>query len=68
MTAEAFIDRHTRSILSREMFSSAPVNHEHQPIQVYEMMTRLGIEPSGSVLPQFSLRYATAFHRCEACP
>jgi len=50
------------------MFSSAPVNHEHQPIQVYEMMARLGIEPSGSVLPQLSLRYATAFHRCEACP
>jgi hypothetical protein len=34
---------------------------------VYEMMARLGIEPGGGVLPQFSLRYATAFQRCEAC-
>jgi hypothetical protein len=42
--------------------------HEHRPIQVYEMMARLGIEPSGSVLPRLSLRYATAFRRCEACP
>jgi len=41
--------------------------HEHPPIQLYEMMTRLGIEPSGSVLPRLSLRYATAFQRCEAC-
>ena len=41
---------------------------EHRPILLYEMMTRLGIEPSGSVLPRFSLRYATAIQRCEACP
>ena len=41
---------------------------EHRPIQLYEMMARLGIEPSSSVLPQLSLRYATAIHRCKACP
>jgi Family of unknown function (DUF6455) len=40
---------------------------EDRPIQLYEMMARLGIEPSGSVLPRLSLRYATAIHRCEAC-
>jgi hypothetical protein len=34
---------------------------------VYEMMTRLGIEPGAGVLPQFSLRYATAVRRCENC-
>ena len=41
---------------------------EHRPVQVYEMMARLGIEPNGSVLPRLSLRYATAVHRCDACP
>ena len=41
---------------------------EHRPIQLYEMMTRLGIEPCRSNLPRLSLRYATAIHRCEACP
>ena len=40
---------------------------EHRAIQLYEMMARLGIEPSASVLPRLSLRYATAIHRCEAC-
>ena len=34
---------------------------------VYEMMTRLGIEPGAGVLPQLSLRYATAVRRCENC-
>lgn len=41
---------------------------ERQSTYIREMMERLGIEPSGGVLPQFSLSYATAFHRCEACP
>jgi hypothetical protein len=41
---------------------------EHRPIQLYEMMARLGIEPSSSGLPRLSLRYATAIHRCKACP
>jgi hypothetical protein len=40
---------------------------EHRPIQLYEMMARLGIEPSSSVLPQLSLRYAAAIQRCKAC-
>jgi Family of unknown function (DUF6455) len=35
--------------------------------QIYEMMARLGIEPGAGVLPQMSLRYATALRRCEAC-
>jgi hypothetical protein len=34
---------------------------------IYEMMARLGIEPGAGVLPQFSLRYATALRRCETC-
>ncbi len=42
--------------------------YEPQSIYVYEMMARLGIEPIASVSPQLSLRYATAVHRCEACP
>jgi hypothetical protein len=36
-------------------------------IQIYEMMARLGIEPGAGVLPQMSLRYATALRRCETC-
>jgi Family of unknown function (DUF6455) len=36
-------------------------------MQVYEMMGRLGIEPGAGVLPQLSLRYATAVRRCENC-
>ena len=32
---------------------------------IYEMMTRLGIEPGAGVLPQLSLRYATAVRRCD---
>src|SRR6516162_1127468 len=34
---------------------------------IYEMMARLGLEPGAGVLPQLSLRYATAVHRCENC-
>jgi hypothetical protein len=32
-----------------------------------EMMQRLGIDPASGVLPQFSLAYMTALHRCQAC-
>jgi hypothetical protein len=35
--------------------------------QIYEMMERLGIEPGAGLLPQLSLRYATALRRCENC-
>jgi Family of unknown function (DUF6455) len=45
-----------------------PVPREGQPIYLFEMMERLGIEPGGGVVPRLSLTYATAFHRCEACP
>jgi hypothetical protein len=41
--------------------------HMCRSIQLYEMMARLGIEPSGNALPRLSLRYATAIRRCEAC-
>jgi len=33
-----------------------------------EMMERVGVEPAGGVLPRYSLIYATALHRCQACP
>jgi hypothetical protein len=36
-------------------------------MHIYEMMARLGIEPGAGILPQLSLRYATALHRCENC-
>ena len=32
------------------------------------MMERVGVEPAGGVLPRWSLTYATALHRCQACP
>ncbi|HML08387.1 MAG TPA: DUF6455 family protein [Xanthobacteraceae bacterium] len=44
--------------------TSATLDH---PVHVYEMMARLGIEPSAGVLPQLSLPYSTALHRCETC-
>lgn len=40
---------------------------ERQPTHLAEMMQRLGIDPSGGVLPQFSLSYATALRRCMVC-
>ena len=47
---------------------AASAIREHHPIQVFEMMARLGIEPGSSVTPRLSLTYATAVHRCEGCP
>jgi Family of unknown function (DUF6455) len=32
-----------------------------------EMMTRIGIEPAGGVLPQYALRYMAARRNCAAC-
>jgi hypothetical protein len=32
-----------------------------------ELMQRLGIDPASGVLPQFSLAYMTALHRCQSC-
>jgi hypothetical protein len=37
-------------------------------VYVFKMMERLGIEPSGGVVPRLSLLYATASRRCESCP
>jgi hypothetical protein len=47
---------------------AAPAIPEHLPIYICEMMERLGIEPGGGVVPRLSLSFATALHRCEACP
>lgn len=46
---------------------AASVVSKRQPTHLAEMMERLGIEPGGGALPQFSLSYATAFRRCLAC-
>jgi len=45
-----------------------PALRERQPTHIVEMMQRLGIEPGGGAVSQLCLSYATAFHRCEACP
>ncbi len=47
---------------------AAPTARERQAIYMCEMMERLGIEPGGGVVPSLGLSYATALHRCEACP
>ena len=47
---------------------AAPATPERLPIYICEMMERLGIELGGGVVPRLSLTYATALHRCEACP
>ena len=47
---------------------AAPSARERRPIYMCEMMECLGIEPGGGVVPSLSLSYATALHRCEACP
>ncbi len=38
-----------------------------EPLLIGEMMSRLGIEPAGGVLPQYALRYAAARQACAAC-
>jgi hypothetical protein len=40
---------------------------ERRPVYVSKMMERLGLDPSGGVVPQLSLLYATASHQCESC-
>ena len=47
---------------------AAPPACERHPTYIREMMERLGIEPGGGAAPSLGLSYATAFHRCEACP
>ncbi len=44
-----------------------PLPQGHRQTHMWDMMSRLGIEPSASVLPPLGLRYAAAFHICEAC-
>jgi Family of unknown function (DUF6455) len=36
--------------------------------RVSEIMERLGIDPSGGVVPALSLLYATALYQCKTCP
>src|ERR1700690_3062041 len=50
------------------IYMKIPARHKRQPSPLCEMMRRLGIEAGGGVVPRLSLVYATAFHRCEACP
>lgn len=40
---------------------------QRQQTPIRDMMQRLGIEAGGGIFPRWSLSYATAFHRCEAC-
>lgn len=47
---------------------AAPTVPNPEEINICEMMSRLGIEPGGRVVPRLSLRYATAFRHCKACP
>ena len=46
------------------MNSSDRSNH---PINVFEMMERLGIEGGGGVLPGLGLAYASALRTCHQC-
>jgi Family of unknown function (DUF6455) len=47
---------------------AAPAMPEYLPINICEMMERLGIEQGGGVIPRLSLKYLTVLRRCEACP
>ena len=44
-----------------------PAQADEYSMHIYEMMARLGIDPSAGVLPRFSLRHVTALARCENC-
>jgi len=46
---------------------SDPLPRDHRQTHIWDMMLRLGIEPSASVLASLGLRYAAAFHLCEGC-
>ena len=47
---------------------AAPDAREHKSIYMFEMMERVGIDPSVRVVPRLSLSCLTAFHRCRGCP
>jgi hypothetical protein len=63
------------SVVVNELMNSAPgdqghtvmLNDTHQTTFIREMMEHLGIEPSGGVVPRWSMAYTTALHRCETC-
>lgn len=44
-----------------------PERNKRYPLYLIELMERLGIDPGEGVIPQLSLNYSTAIHRCEAC-
>jgi Family of unknown function (DUF6455) len=44
-----------------------PLPQARRETPIWKMMVRLGIEPGASVVPTLGLRYAAAFHVCEAC-
>jgi hypothetical protein len=46
----------------------AAPDSRNQSAYCTEMMERLGIEPGRGAIPQASLGYIAAFHRCQACP
>ena len=47
---------------------AVPASESRHPLYMVELMKRLGIDPSEGVVARLSLSYATAVHRCEACP
>ena len=47
---------------------AVPAAQNRHPLYMVELMKRLGIDPSEGVVARLSLSYATAVHRCEACP
>ena len=40
---------------------------DDEPLLIFGMMNRLGVDPAGGVLPQSALRYAVAQQNCERC-
>ena len=47
---------------------AAAASDKRQSINLCRMMERLGVEPAGGIVSRWSLSYATALHRCQACP
>jgi hypothetical protein len=54
--------------ISRSPVMAAPAINGRHPLYLIELMDRLGIEPGEGVIAGLGLSYATAVHRCEACP
>lgn len=46
---------------------SGPLPCDPRETHIWDMMIRLGIEPSASVLASLGLRYSAAFHLCGGC-